>query len=126
MLKPKPKKRMHAPSNRFRAACFSVARSERFEAVVLVGIVLNTLVFMSKYYQEPAYWGPGPGGLSIVNVTFGLNAFFAVAFAIEAIIKLVGLGLSHYFKSGWNIFDFIITVLSLVGVAVDVAGECSG
>ena len=124
MLKPRPKKRMQAPSNRFRAACFAVARSERFEAVVLLGIVLNTLVFMSKYYQEPAYWGPGPGGLSIANVTFGLNAFFAVAFAIEALIKVVGLGLSRYFSSGWNIFDFVVTLLSLVGVAVDVAGAC--
>lgn len=58
-------------------------------------------------------------------MAFVLNAIFAVAFGAEAFVKLVGVGPTHYFKSGWNIFDFVITVLSLVGVVVDVVVSSS-
>jgi voltage-gated sodium channel type IV alpha len=126
MLNPKPKPTMVAPTGRFRVWCFNLVNASWFEGLVLAGIVLNTLVFMTKYYAEPSYWGPGPGGLSLNNVTFGLNAFFCAAFAIEAFLKLTGYGPTAYFKSGWNIFDFVVTVLSVVGVAVDVVASRHG
>jgi two pore calcium channel protein 1 len=34
------------------------------------------------------------------------------------ILKLLGLGISQYFGSGWNIYDFSVTLLSLFGVII--------
>ena len=43
-----------------------------------------------------------------------INVFFTVVFFLEAVVRLVALRL-HYFKQPWNIFDFSIVILSIVG-----------
>lgn len=40
--------------------------------------------------------------------------FFTATFAIEAGMKLIALSPKFYFREGWNIFDFVIVVLSLL------------
>lgn len=40
--------------------------------------------------------------------------FFVIVFVIEAILKLLALGVIRYFKDEWNTFDFIVTFLGLV------------
>ena len=37
-------------------------------------------------------------------------------FAFEVLVKLLGLGFSFYFSQGSNIFDFIVTVASIVAI----------
>lgn len=39
--------------------------------------------------------------------------FFTATFAIESCVKLMAMSPKHYFREGWNIFDFIIVALSL-------------
>ena len=46
-----------------------------------------------------------------------VNYFFTAIFALEAVIKIIALG-KIYFKDGWNIFDFIIVVISIVSVLI--------
>lgn len=41
---------------------------------------------------------------------------YIVVYALEALIKVLGLGITRYFASGWNLFDFIVTLLPLLGV----------
>ena len=43
--------------------------------------------------------------------------FFTV-YALEALLKVLGLGITRYFASGWNVFDFTVTLLALVGVLI--------
>ena len=42
-----------------------------------------------------------------------INYICTGIFIAEAIIKLLGLG-KNYFKDGWNVFDFIIVVSSII------------
>ena len=44
---------------------------------------------------------------------------------IEAIIKIIGLGV-RYFKSSSNIFDFIVVTVSLIGIFVETYAEIDG
>ena len=32
---------------------------------------------------------------------------------------MFGLGVTHYFRSGWNIFDLCVTLLSIAGVLAE-------
>ena len=41
-------------------------------------------------------------------------------FTVEAIIKIIALG-KNYFKIGWNIFDFIIVLATIIGLILDQA-----
>ena len=55
--------------------------------------------------------------------------FFLLVFAVEAVLKLTGLGFKTYFQNPWNIFDFVIVLLTIAGaiaeLAVDVPGSPS-
>lgn len=37
-------------------------------------------------------------------------------FALEVVVKLLGLGFSFYFSQGSNIFDFVVTAASIVAL----------
>ena len=43
-----------------------------------------------------------------------LNLFFIVVFSAECFLKLFALRL-HYFKEPWNVFDFVVVILSIAG-----------
>ncbi len=47
------------------------------------------------------------------------NYFFTATFCIEAVIKLMAMSPKYYFQEGWNIFDFIIVVLSLIEIPLE-------
>ena len=64
---------------------------------------------MLTHYGESSVWRRA---LSTINF-----AFSAVYF-IEAILKIAALG-KGYFKDGWNVFDFAIVVITLIGIVVD-------
>ena len=50
--------------------------------------------------------------------TFSFDQVFTAIFTLEAILKLMAMS-QQYFKSGWNIFDFIIVLLSYIDVGLD-------
>lgn len=50
----------------------------------------------------------------MAKVTEYINLVFTVVFVIEAIIKIIGLRF-HYFRRAWNVFDFVVVVLSVFG-----------
>lgn len=43
-----------------------------------------------------------------------LNYFFAFIFALEFVLKLIGLGFVGYFSSFWNCLDSLIVAVSLL------------
>ena len=49
------------------------------------------------------------------NVTDNLNYVFTGIFALESIIKLLGLGRA-YFTDNWNIFDFTVVIGSIASI----------
>jgi len=46
-----------------------------------------------------------------------LNYIFTMIFTFEAIIKIFALD-KNYFKDNWNIFDFIVVILSILSVII--------
>ncbi len=47
-----------------------------------------------------------------------INIFFTFIFVLEATLKLIGYG-TTYFKNNWNVFDFVIILLSLAEIIVE-------
>ncbi|CAH1802030.1 unnamed protein product [Owenia fusiformis] len=41
---------------------------------------------------------------------------FVAIYVVEMILKILGLGPKDYFTSGWNLFDFFVTMAALVGI----------
>ena len=48
---------------------------------------------------------------------------FTTLFSIEAFIKLYGYGPVNYFRDGWNAFDFVTVVGSLIDMSMTLKQE---
>lgn len=95
-------------------------------------IFLNMITMMVDFDPPQLYGSMTTDGVfvpstePVINFTLlsqilsGLNIAFTVIFVIEAVIKIVGLRL-HYFRRAWNVFDFVIVLLSIMGIIFESA-----
>ncbi|ODN01760.1 Sodium channel protein 60E, partial [Orchesella cincta] len=103
-----PRRVIPKPSSPARLAFFEIATSQRGEFIMFIVIFLNIAVMCFDRY-----------GNSIMDdaILESLNAFFIYVYTFEALVKLIGLG-TYYFKNGWNVFDFVILMISIVDYGV--------
>ena len=87
-------------------------RSNIFENLIPVVIVLNTIVICMDYYGSSKEY---TDALSVCNTVF------VGIFTMEALLKLIGLGPAYYFYIDWNKFDFLVVVMSLASL-IDTGG----
>lgn len=78
-----------------------------FDKFIIIIIVINTLILASESYEQ-AEWFQTLNDIS--------NYIFTVIFLLEMLLKMFGLGFKMYFQDGFNIFDFVVVMLSLVDV----------
>ncbi|XP_054711227.1 voltage-dependent T-type calcium channel subunit alpha-1G-like [Uloborus diversus] len=99
------------PANRFRQLCNLIASKKAFDYGVLFFISLNCITLAMERPTIP------PGSLERTILT-AANYMFTVVFAIEMFIKVIAKGLWYgnraYFKSGWNVMDGSLVIISLV------------
>lgn len=70
--------------------------------IMLVLVLINTgIIFISGF-------SPYQGGILL-----GLDCFFTLLFAVEAIVKIQVYGISGYWSEGWNRLDLILVLLAL-------------
>ena len=50
-------------------------------------------------------------------VLYWINMVFIILFTGECVLKLISLR-HYYFTVGWNIFDFVVVILSIVGKGI--------
>merc|ERR1719453_1991701 len=52
-----------------------------------------------------------------------LNFIFAIIFTFEFLIKWAAIGWTQYIRDGWNQFDFVIVVGTLLGIVLKYAAK---
>ena len=81
------------------------------ERNMLLAILLNSIIIFLLYFPQIEQ-----GEHTLYKILEFTDHFFILVFAVEAYIKLKTFGLREYFKSNWNLFDFIIVIISLPGL----------
>ncbi|XP_031685826.1 two pore calcium channel protein 1 isoform X2 [Oncorhynchus kisutch] len=89
---------------------------------------INLLV-KSKAFQYTMYVVVAVNGVWILVETYMLNSGFSwsrmvpwsyivflTIYGVEVLLKITGLGPLAYFSSGWNLFDFSVTVFAFLGL----------
>ncbi|XP_036385875.1 two pore calcium channel protein 1-like [Megalops cyprinoides] len=83
----------------------------------------------SKAFQYCMYTVVAVNGVWTLVGTYMLNRVFPWSkfvpwsyivflsiYVVEILLKILGLGPMDYFSSGWNVFDFLVTLLALLGL----------
>ncbi|XP_034548261.1 sodium channel, voltage gated, type VIII, alpha subunit b [Notolabrus celidotus] len=102
----KPQKPIPRPQNSFQGMVFDFVTQQVFDISIMMLICLNMVTMMvetddqSKETEEVLYW---------------VNFVFIVVFTCEFVLKLFALR-HYYFTNGWNIFDVVVVILSIVGM----------
>ncbi|XP_036382801.1 two pore calcium channel protein 1 isoform X2 [Megalops cyprinoides] len=83
---------------------------------------INILV-KSKAFQYAMYAVVAVNGVWILVETYMLNSGFSwshivflTIYGVEMLLKITGLGPLAYFSSGWNLFDFSVTLFAFLGL----------
>lgn len=63
----------------------------------------------TEHYEQPDW---------LTDIQFYANIVFTILFAIEMILNIIGLGFIEYVKDGFNIFDAVIVLVSIVDLIV--------
>ncbi|XP_029358427.1 sodium channel, voltage gated, type VIII, alpha subunit b isoform X9 [Echeneis naucrates] len=102
----KPQKPIPRPQNNIQGMVFDFVTQQVFDISIMMLICLNMVTMMvetddqSKETEEVLYW---------------VNFVFIVVFTGEFLLKLFALR-HYYFTNGWNIFDVVVVILSIVGM----------
>lgn len=101
-------KPMPRPGNKFRGLIFDMVTSQVFNVIILVLICVQAIVMMTESDEQ---------SISMVLAHSCINLALVILYTVECVLKLTAFH-CHYFSSGWNIFDFVVVVFSLVGLLI--------
>nr|XP_001916634.3 sodium channel protein type 11 subunit alpha [Equus caballus] len=104
----KPQKPIPRPLNKCQGLVFDLVTNQVFDIVIIILILLNMLTMMAESHNQS-----DEKRLILEH----LNLTFVVIFTIECLIKIFALR-QYYFTNGWNLFDCVIVLLSLVSTMV--------
>ncbi|CAG9314126.1 unnamed protein product [Blepharisma stoltei] len=103
--------------NKIRKLCYTLTSSPKYEALVLVVIIVSTLKLIWDTYLLDL---PSDSTEIVVSTYFDL--VFTVIFGVEMVIKSISMGFlfskGSYLRDSWCQLDFIIVVLSVIDQAL--------
>uniref|UniRef100_A0A2K5CEB4 Sodium channel protein n=1 Tax=Aotus nancymaae TaxID=37293 RepID=A0A2K5CEB4_AOTNA len=109
----KPLKPIPRPLNKCQGLVFDIVTSQIFDIIIIILIILNMITMMAESYNQ----------LKTTESTLDhLNWIFVVIFTVECLIKIFALR-QYYFTNGWNLFDCVVVVLSIVSTMVSILAK---
>lgn len=86
-----------------------LANSRAFQYSVYVVVAINGFWILIETFMVKG------GNFFTQGVPWSYIVFLTI-YGAEVLLKVTGLGPFEYFKSGWNLFDFSVTLLALLGL----------
>ncbi|KAM6951086.1 sodium channel protein type 4 subunit alpha A [Aplochiton taeniatus] len=102
----KPQKPIPRPTNRLQGLVFDLISQQFFDIFIMVLIILNMVTMMVETDEQSE---------EKVDFLFKINLAFIIVFTGECSLKMFALR-HHFFTIGWNVFDFIVVILSVTGI----------
>ncbi|XP_068072898.1 sodium channel, voltage gated, type VIII, alpha subunit a isoform X4 [Danio rerio] len=102
----KPQKPIPRPQNKLQGMVFDFVTQQVFDISIMILICLNMVTMMVETDDQSQ---------ETENILYWINFIFIVAFTSEFVLKLFALR-HYYFTNGWNIFDCVVVILSIVGM----------
>ncbi|KAM9112845.1 sodium channel protein type 4 subunit alpha-like [Pangshura tecta] len=104
----KPQKPIPRPHNKCQGLVFDCVTKQAFDIIIMVLICLNMVTMMAETDDQTP---------TKINILYNINMVFIVIFTGECLLKMFALRY-YYFTIGWNIFDFVVVILSIGGIVL--------
>ncbi|XP_071348102.1 sodium channel protein type 2 subunit alpha-like isoform X1 [Trachinotus anak] len=104
----KPQKPIPRPANILQAFFFDLVSKQAFDIMIMMLIIVNMVTMMVETDEQSE---------RMESVLNKINMVFIVIFTTECLIKLFALR-CYFFTVAWNIFDFVVIILSIVGIVL--------
>uniref|UniRef100_A0A8B9ZHS4 Sodium channel protein n=2 Tax=Anatinae TaxID=2068716 RepID=A0A8B9ZHS4_ANAPL len=104
----KPQKPIPRPSNKFQGMVFDFVTKQVFDITIMILICLNMVTMMVETDDQSELK---------TDILYKINLVFIVIFTGECVLKMFALRY-YYFTIGWNIFDFVVVILSIAGIVL--------
>ncbi|XP_054592138.2 sodium channel, voltage gated, type V-like, alpha b isoform X2 [Nothobranchius furzeri] len=104
----KPQKPIPRPLNSLQGFFFDLVGKQAFDILIMVLILLNMITMMVETDEQSPH---------MEKILYHINLAFIIIFTTECIIKIIALR-CYFFTVGWNIFDFVVVILSIVGIVL--------
>ncbi|XP_060020042.1 sodium channel protein type 5 subunit alpha isoform X8 [Lagenorhynchus albirostris] len=104
----KPQKPIPRPLNKYQGFIFDIVTKQAFDVTIMFLICLNMVTMMVETDDQSP---------EKVNILAKINLLFVAIFTGECIVKMAALRY-YYFTNSWNIFDFVVVILSIVGTVL--------
>ncbi|KAA0707158.1 Sodium channel protein type 8 subunit alpha [Triplophysa tibetana] len=92
--------------NKLQGMVFDFVTQQVFDISIMILICLNMVTMMVETDDQ---------SIETENILYWVNFIFIVSFTSEFVLKLFALR-HYYFTNGWNIFDCVVVILSIVGM----------
>ncbi|XP_067115667.1 sodium channel, voltage-gated, type I-like, alpha [Osmerus mordax] len=102
----KPQKPIPRPNNKFQGCIFDFTTKQGFDIFIMILICLNMVTMMVETDDQTE---------DMENILYWINMVFIILFSGECLLKMISLR-HYYFTIGWNVFDFIVVIMSVIGM----------
>ncbi|KAI4880621.1 hypothetical protein NFI96_021170, partial [Prochilodus magdalenae] len=104
----KPQKPIPRPMNILQGYFFDLVSKQAFDITIMMLIILNMITMMVETDEQST---------RMEFILNNVNLAFIIVFTTECLIKIVALR-CYFFTISWNIFDFVVVILSIVGIVL--------
>ena len=94
---------------KFQLLLFKFVTNQKFEIAIMCIIGVNMVGMAAEYHGQPD---------AVTSTLAYVNLVFVSIFILECVVKLLALRW-YYFKEPWNIFDFVVVLISIAGQSID-------
>uniref|UniRef100_A0AAN0LJ60 Multifunctional fusion protein n=3 Tax=Arthropoda TaxID=6656 RepID=A0AAN0LJ60_9ACAR len=101
----KPIKAIPRPRIKIQAVIFDITTNKKFDMIIMLFILMNMVIMALDQFKASEQYN---------RILESFNLFFIAVFTAECLLKLFALRL-YYFKEPWNLFDFVVVILSIIG-----------
>ncbi|KAF5893920.1 sodium channel protein type 4 subunit alpha B-like isoform X2, partial [Clarias magur] len=100
----KPQKLIPRPKNCVQAFIYDIVTKGSFE-ILMVGLIFLHMVALMVETHDMS--------MEAEAILYMINFIFNIIYTLECVFKLIALR-KYYFHVGWNIFDFILVLISIL------------
>ncbi|XP_015273726.1 PREDICTED: sodium channel protein type 4 subunit alpha [Gekko japonicus] len=94
--------------NKLQGMIYDLVTKQAFDIVIMILICLNMVTMMVETDDQSQ---------TKIDILFQINLIFIVIFTSECFLKMIALRY-YFFTVGWNVFDFVVVILSIGGLVL--------